>query len=64
MIGPQEKMKLKDIHSNGRGNKQLKGGGADMKPILRLLGSREGSRTEIKPIVWIRIAVTRREERG
>ena len=57
---PQEKMKLKDIHSNSRGNKQLKGDGDDIKPILRLLISKEGSRTEIKSMVWIRITVTRR----
>ena len=57
-------MKLKDIHSNSRGNKQLKGGGADVKPILRLLRSKEGSRTEIKSMVWIRITVTRRRERS
>lgn len=64
MIGPQEKMKLKDIHSNSRGNKHLKGGGSDIKPIFRLLRSKEGSRTEIKSMVWIRITVTRRGERS
>lgn len=35
-----------------------------MKPIRRLLGSRERSRTEIKSLVWNRITVTRRGERG
>lgn len=35
-----------------------------MKPILRLLSSRERSRTEIKSLVWNRIPLTRRGERG